>query len=242
MAMNLLRCVLLAAAAAALAGPTGASGQDVEEAPVAVPAPVTADASVAVEEARALMQERRYAEALEQLYPLAQGAEVNADIVFLIGLAAMERSQQPDVSAADREALLEEAIAAFRLMLVNRPDLVRVRLELARAFFLLRDDDLAREHFEEVLAGDPPASGRYQRPPVSRADSRAPPLEPARGHRPGSRHQHRRDVGRTDHLHRRPAVRAGRGRALDVGSRRLRVAERRVPVPAKRSQPAAGGG
>ena len=27
-------------------------------------------------------------------------------------------------------------IAAFRMILVNRPDLVRVRLELARTFFL----------------------------------------------------------------------------------------------------------
>ena len=156
MVMNPVRCVLLAAAAAALTGPMGALGQDVEEAPVAVPAPVTANASVAVEEARALMQERRHAEALERLYPLAQGAEVNADVVFMIGLASMERSQQPDVPAAEREALLKEAIAAFRFMLINRPELVRVRLELARAFFFLGDDDLAREHFEEVLAGDPP--------------------------------------------------------------------------------------
>ena len=35
-------------------------------------------------------------------------------------------------------------------------DLVRVRLELARAFFLKREDDLARESFERVLAGEPP--------------------------------------------------------------------------------------
>ena len=42
-------------------------------------------------------------------------------------------------------------------MLVNRPDLVRVRLELARAFFLKGEDGLAKEHFERVLAGNPPA-------------------------------------------------------------------------------------
>ena len=33
---------------------------------------------------------------------------------------------------------------------------MRVRLELARAFFLNRDDGLARDHFERVLAGNPP--------------------------------------------------------------------------------------
>ena len=41
-------------------------------------------------------------------------------------------------------------------MLVARPDLVRVRLELARAFFLKGEDGLAGKHFEEVLAGDVP--------------------------------------------------------------------------------------
>ena len=36
------------------------------------------------------------------------------------------------------------------------PYLVRVRLELARAFFLKGEDTLARQHFEHVLAGDVP--------------------------------------------------------------------------------------
>ena len=42
-------------------------------------------------------------------------------------------------------------------MLVAQPGLVRVRLELARAFFLKGEDKLARRHFEQVLAGNPPA-------------------------------------------------------------------------------------
>ena len=45
----------------------------------------------------------------------------------------------------------------FRAMLFRRPALVRVRLELARAFFLKGEDRLARRHFEQVLAGTPPA-------------------------------------------------------------------------------------
>ena len=55
-----------------------------------------------------------------------------------------------------REEKLDEAIAAFRSILVDRPELVRVRLELARAFFLKEEDTLARRHFEQVLAGRPP--------------------------------------------------------------------------------------
>ena len=55
-----------------------------------------------------------------------------------------------------RETLLNEAIGAFRTMLIEEPGLLRVRLELARAFYLKGEDDLARRHFELVLAADPP--------------------------------------------------------------------------------------
>ena len=55
-----------------------------------------------------------------------------------------------------RDALLDEAVATFREMLVADPGLVRVRLELARAFFLKGEDSLARRHFEAVLAGGVP--------------------------------------------------------------------------------------
>ena len=52
--------------------------------------------------------------------------------------------------------MLDEAIATFRKMLVADPNLVRVRLELARAFFFKGEDSLARRHFEAVLAGGVP--------------------------------------------------------------------------------------
>ena len=55
-----------------------------------------------------------------------------------------------------RERLLDEAIGAFRAMLIEEPRLLRVRLELARAFYLKGEDDLARRHFEIVLAAEPP--------------------------------------------------------------------------------------
>ena len=57
---------------------------------------------------------------------------------------------------AERRELYDKAIEAFRGILVNRPDLVRVRLELARTFFLKGRDELARRHFEAVLAGGVP--------------------------------------------------------------------------------------
>ena len=78
-------------------------------------------------------------------------------MLFLIGLAAIGASQQPGASGDVRDTLLDAAIESLRVILINRPGLVRVRLELARAFFLKGEDSLARRHFERVLAGKPPA-------------------------------------------------------------------------------------
>ena len=75
--------------------------------------------------------------------------------LFDKGMAAVEEA---GTAEGDRRGeLLDEAIAAFREMLVADPTLVRVRLELARAFFLKGEDRLARRHFERVLAGEVPA-------------------------------------------------------------------------------------
>ena len=77
------------------------------------------------------------------------------DLLFEIGMTAMTAAELTD-SAAERRELYGRAIAAFRRILVDRPDLVRVRLELARVFFLNGQDGLARRHFEAVLAGGVP--------------------------------------------------------------------------------------
>ena len=69
-------------------------------------------------------------------------------------LRSRKRLPHPTKTAGDE--LLDQAIAAFRTMLVADPGLVRVRLELARAFFFKGEDSLARQHFEAVLAGGVP--------------------------------------------------------------------------------------
>ena len=81
-----------------------------------------------------------------------------ASVRGMEAMRAASTAVAPDKRASRQApALLDEAIAAFRAMLVSRPDLVRVRLELARAFFLKGEDGLARRHFERVLAGNPPS-------------------------------------------------------------------------------------
>ena len=123
--------------------------------PAAAEDAASAEAAAAMAEARTLLGARRFDEALAVLRPLTQGDQVYAEVMFLFGVAAVEASRhQPD--EAKREALLDEAIAALHAMLTARPELVRVRLELARAFFYKEEDSLARRHFERVLAGDVP--------------------------------------------------------------------------------------
>ena len=138
---------LAIAACLVLAAPARSAGKE----PPAPPAG-------AIKEARTLLKVGRFADALAILRPVARGRARDTNVAFLIGLAAIGASQQRGVPEERREALLDEAIAAFRAMLVRRPELIRVRLELARAFFLKGEDRLARRHFEQVLAGKPPAA------------------------------------------------------------------------------------
>ena len=111
-----------------------------------------------VNTARVLIQRNRFPDALEILRPLAlEDRPDHTDVLFLLGLAASRDSQGSRADDKTRLALLDEAITAFRSILIHEPALVRVRLELALAFFLKEDDDLAIDHFERALVGRPPA-------------------------------------------------------------------------------------
>ena len=107
--------------------------------------------------ARSLAKQGKFDAALILLQPLVDRRPVPADVLFLVGIASIGASQKPGLPEDAREKYLDAAITALRSMLVSRPGLVRVRLELARAFFLKGEDSLARRHFEHVLAGKPPA-------------------------------------------------------------------------------------
>ena len=111
---------------------------------------------VSVMKARELLRAGQVREALAVLRVLAERHPGQENVRFLQGLAAIASAQQRSVEPAERQALLDEAIAALRRLLVNQPGLVRVRLELARAFFYRGEDGLSQEHFERVLAGNPP--------------------------------------------------------------------------------------
>ena len=111
-----------------------------------------------VNAARRLLERNRFPEALAILRPLVPDHPDQTDVRFLLGLAAGRSSQESGLGDEQRLALLDEAIAAFRSILIRQPGLVRVRLELALAFYLKQEDGLAREHFERALVGRPPAA------------------------------------------------------------------------------------
>ncbi len=130
-----------------------AHGQD--GAPATQPAAVSADALIGT--AAALLGEGQWEEAFAILRPLTAGDARAGNLLFEAGMATLGAAHRPGIGEAERDALLDVSIAAFQAILAASPDRTRVRLELARAFFLKRQDGLARRHFERVLAGDVPA-------------------------------------------------------------------------------------
>ena len=123
-------------------------------------APLTAAAdshlssNPSVAQARTFVLNDHFDAALEILRTLDRNGPDRVDILFLTGLATMGAAEARE-DEDERDALLDEAIAALRTILRDQPELTRVRLELARAFFLKGEDDFARDEFERVLAGRP---------------------------------------------------------------------------------------
>jgi tetratricopeptide (TPR) repeat protein len=120
--------------AVAVGGP--ASSQAVSRPPVAA----------AVVEAEALMRAGRLQDAKHLLEVAARNAPTDSEMQFLRGLIAVELHDY------------KSAIHFFRSILVREPGVVRVRLELARAFFLAKDYDNAERQFRFARAGRVPAS------------------------------------------------------------------------------------
>lgn len=117
---------------------------------------VQPDATQSAGKARALIHNGKFNEALAILRPLVKAYPEHTNIHFLLALAAIESSRKAETTDGDNVALLDEAITVLHAILIDQPDLERIRLELARAFFYKREDSLARRHFERVLAGNPP--------------------------------------------------------------------------------------
>lgn len=103
--------------------------------------PVTFEA---IGDAKALIAGGRTDEARVLLEDLSARFRDSNDVDFLLGLLAIESTDY------------RQAIDRFRAILVRSPGAVRVRLELARAFYLKGDHANAYRQFQFARAGNPP--------------------------------------------------------------------------------------
>lgn len=97
-----------------------------------------------VEQAKVLMTSGRFEEAQGLLDQGRESGPAEVERLFLLGLIAVER-HQPRI-----------AIERFRAASVREPGAIRIRLELARAFYLDRDYENALRQFQRARAGNPP--------------------------------------------------------------------------------------
>ena len=90
-----------------------------------------------------LIASNRYQEAYTLASQLMADYEGDPEFDFLFGLAAMETGRA------------NEAVFALERITYTYPDQQRVKLELARAFYLINNLPASRQLFEEVLATNP---------------------------------------------------------------------------------------
>jgi tetratricopeptide (TPR) repeat protein len=109
------------------------------------PAPATPRLSP-LEAVKRLVAAGRLDEAQRALDALLRASPHDPEVLFLLGMVAEARGD------------LDGAIERFRAILVDQPGAARVRLELARAFFLKHDDGNAERQFQLALATRVPAT------------------------------------------------------------------------------------
>lgn len=98
--------------------------------------------------AQLLVKAGRLDDANKVLLHLTSTQGDNPEVLFLLGSIAMSQNDPA------------KAVHFFRRILVTHPDAVRVRLELGRAFFAMKDYDNAARQFRLALAADLPAAVR----------------------------------------------------------------------------------
>lgn len=112
-------------------------------APAGPAAAAAASARQSIEAAKAMMLSGRSAEARVLLQRMAS-QQPDEDVHFLLGLLAIDARNYG------------QAVDHFRAILVRNPGAVRVRLELARAFYLKGDHSNAYRQFQFARAGNVP--------------------------------------------------------------------------------------
>ncbi|HTR00417.1 MAG TPA: outer membrane beta-barrel protein [Candidatus Acidoferrum sp.] len=96
-----------------------------------------------VERLNQLVTDNHYQEAYDLSLQLMKAHEGEPEFDFLYGLSALEIGRP------------NESVFAFERVIAAYPDQMRVKLEMARAFYLLNNYQSSRDLFNEVLATNP---------------------------------------------------------------------------------------
>ena len=97
-----------------------------------------------LERARGLIQANQARAAFELLAPLEQQRAGDVEFDYLLGLAAIDAQQYT------------RAVFALERVLAMRPNHPQARAEIARAYFLMGENQAARQEFESVRRSGPP--------------------------------------------------------------------------------------
>ena len=106
----------------------------------------SACADEVTDRARSFLSQGKAQEAYTLLEPLEAARAGSTDFDYTFGIAAL------DAGKPDR------ATIAFERILAMNPDFAGARLDLARAYFAMGSDDLAKSEFDLVQKQDPPAN------------------------------------------------------------------------------------
>ena len=172
----------------------------------------------------------------------AWGAEEATGLRFRAGMAALAAAHvAPDRET--RDAFLDEAIAAFRAILIRPPGPRRASASSS----LARSSSRARTGWRGGISSaswpaSPPPPWRSTSTASSIRDARPQALVRPRRRGAGARQQHLLAVGRAHHPHRHPVRAAavyGSGRQAAIRRRRRGLGRRGIPAPAGPEAPAA---
>lgn len=106
--------------------------------------PASESIGTLMREADAMMKSGKSADAYNLLEPKEGDYSGDVGFDYLLGIAALD-SGRPD-----------RATIAFERILIVNPNFSGARLDLARAFFVMGSDDIAKNEFETVLTQSPP--------------------------------------------------------------------------------------
>lgn len=98
-----------------------------------------------LDRAHSLIQSKQGKEAYALLSPLEQQRAGDPEFDYLLGLAAIDAAQYT------------RAVFALERVLAVRPEHPQARAEIARAYFLMGENKVARQEFEAVKRAKPPA-------------------------------------------------------------------------------------